>query len=149
MQQSSIDHALVCARDIMTAHLCTVRMDDSVLVARDQFDRHKFHHVLVLEGRRVVGVVSDRDILKRLSPFVGNRLMERPQDLNTLKQRIHQVMTRHLVTIGPDDLVGEAAKIMISERVSCLPVVDDNGHPLGILTIRDILTWAAGALDAG
>ena len=148
MQQSSSSHALVCARDLMTAPVCTVRMDDSILVARDLFDRHKFHHVLVLEDRRVVGVVSDRDILKRISPFVGNLIMERGQDLNTLKKRIHQAMTRNLVTIGPDELVGEAASIMIAERVSCLPVVDDERHPLGILTIRDILTWAAGALGA-
>lgn len=146
MQPSSPSHASMCARDIMTASVCTVGMDDSILAARDLFDRHRFHHVLVLENGRVVGVVSDRDILKRISPFVGNVIMERGQDLNTLEKRIHQVMTRGLVTIGPNELVGLAANIMIAERVSCLPVVDDDRHPLGILTIRDILTWAAGAL---
>jgi len=148
MRQDSINHTQVCARNIMTAPVCTVRMDDSILTARDLFDRHRFHHVLVLDGGRVVGVVSDRDILKQISPFVGNLIMERGQDLNTLKKRIHQVMTRNLVTIGPDEALGEAANTMISERVSCLPVVDDKGHPLGILTIRDILTWAAAALGA-
>ncbi len=70
------------------------------------------------------------------------------QDLSTLKQRIQQIMTRTLVTIDPDATVAEAARKMLTERVSCLPVVDEDIHSVGILTIRDFLPWTAGAAEA-
>jgi acetoin utilization protein AcuB len=119
-------------------------MDDPMLTAKRLFDREHCHHAIVLERNRVFGVVSDRDILKVVSPFAGNAMMERSQDLNTLKKRIHQIMSRELVTIGPDETVATAAGKMLRERVSCLPVVDDTRSLLGIVTIRDFLAWAVG-----
>lgn len=144
MPQSPASQSVMYIRDIMTTPVHTVDMDDSVLTAKRLFDREHCHHVVVLERSRVLGVVSDRDILKAISPFVGNRLMERSQDLNTLKRRIHQTMSRDLVTIGPENTIAEAADRMLSERVSCLPVVDESRSLLGIVTIRDFVVWAVG-----
>ena len=128
-------------RDIMTTRVHTVDMDDPMLTAKRLFDREHCHHAVVMQRNRVFGVVSDRDILKVISPFVGNRMMERSQDLNTLKKRVHQIMSRDLVTIGPDETIVEAADKMLSERVSCLPVVDESRSLLGIVTIRDFVVW--------
>lgn len=68
--------------------------------------------------------------------------MQRSQDLGTLKRRVHQIMSRSLVTISPDATIDEAARIMRSERVSCLPVVDEAGAAVGIITVRDFLPYA-------
>ena len=135
--------SVMSVRDIMTTPVHTIDMDDSILSAKRLFDRKRFHHAVVLAQGRVHGAVSDRDILKTISPFVG-KIMERTQDLGTLKRRIHQVMSRAPVTIGPDEPVGAAADKMLCERVSCLPVVDADGSLVGIVTTRDVVKWAAG-----
>lgn len=147
MAQGKALEASTPIRDIMSAPVSTISMDDSILSAKALFDRRRFHHAVVLEHRRVVGVVSDRDILKAISPFVGNEMMERPQDAETLTKHVHQIMTRALVTIGQDETAGEAAKKMLRERVSCLPVVDGRGAPLGIVTLRDIVALTAKSAD--
>lgn len=126
-------------RDIMTTQIFTLHMDDSLRTAMSLFERERFHHVVILEQNQVRGVVSDRDILKSVSPFLNNPLLERPQDVNTSKKRIHQVMTRAPVIIGPDESLAAAARLMLTERVSCLPVVDEGGSLLGIVTVRDLL----------
>ena len=97
-----------------------------------------------MENNEVSGVVSDRDILKTISPFVGNRLMERTQDLSCLRKRVHQIMSRTPVTVRADESIAEAAKKVLRKKVSCLPVVDEDGSLLGIVTIRDFVSWAAG-----
>ena len=144
MPQSLASQSVMHVRDIMTTPVHTVDMDDTMLTVMRLFDREHFHHVVVLERSRVLGVVSDRDILKVISPFVGKRMMERSQDLNTLKKRVHQIMSRDLVPIGPDETIAEAADKMLSERISCLPVVDESRSLLGIVTIRDFVVWAVG-----
>lgn len=146
MQQSLSPQSLMHVREFMTHRVNTIGLDDSIRVAKDLFDREHFHHVVVLERKKVVGVVSDRDILRVISPFVGN-VMERPLDRSTLNKRIHQIMSRELITIGPDETVTQAALIMHRDRVSCLPVVDENQSLLGILTIRDFVIWASGDSD--
>ncbi len=148
MQQSQKTQSIMFVRDIMTNPVQTILLDDFILKAKDLFDRKRFHHVVVLERDRVFGVVSDRDILRVISPFVGKAMMERKQDLRTLKGRIHQIMSRSLITIGPDETVSDAARMMLRERVSCLPVVGESGSLLGIVTTRDIVSWAADMSDA-
>lgn len=123
---------------IMSREPVTVGMDDDLHRVKDLFELYRFHHLLVLLGERLVGVISDRDLLRASSPFVG-RASERPQDLATLNRRVHQIMTRNLVVVAPDTPVEVAARLMLDKRVSCLPVVAAEGQLLGIVTWRDQL----------
>ena len=81
---------------------------------------------------------------------IGN-MMERPQDRRTLDMRVHQIMSRNLHTIEPGASVQVAADRMIAAGVSCLPVVDAEGKPLGIVTWKDLLAAyiALAPLPAG
>lgn len=143
---SSIDNpCTIKIQDIMSSPVHTVQMDDSLKAVRDSFLTHHCHHVVVLERQKVYGVVSDRDVLKELSPFIGNDAMERSQDANTLKRRVHQIMSRSPITIGPGEFVAAAAQLMIEKHVSSLPVVNAAGKLVGIVTERDILKWAVSA----
>jgi len=134
-----------CVRDVMTARVHTLELDDSVYQAARLFERERFHHVVILARGKVFGVISDRDILKSISPFVGNPVLERAQDLATLRKRVHQIMTRKPVTVNPAVSIGEAARTMLAQKVSCLPVVDDHGALLGILTVRDLVAQLSPA----
>ncbi len=134
-------------RDIMTTPVHSVDMDDSLLTVKRLFERERCHHVVIMERDKAHGVVSDRDILKVVSPFVGSKTMERSQDLNTLQKRVHQIMSRNLVTTTPDETIAAAAEQILRERVSCLPVVDDQGAAVGIVTLRDFVAWAVVHAD--
>ncbi len=126
-------------RDIMTRHVAAVHMDETLRNIREAFEESKFHHLVVTDKGRIVGVISDRDLLKNVSPFVGNTWMERPQDRNTLTKKAHQVMHRHPVTVREDTTLFDAADLLLRENVTCLPVVNEDHHVIGIVTWRDLL----------
>jgi len=125
----------------MTPRTVTIGMDDSLKIARAIFNRRRFHHLLVIDNGKLVGVLSDRDLLKHISPFLGSPFSQRQQDSATLNKKVHQMMSRRLVSVSPDAKVSQAAERMMAERVSCLPVVDGNGKPIGIITTHDLLRW--------
>lgn len=127
--------------DLMTSEVVTVRMDDTVATIREIFDESLFHHLVVVKDRKVVGVISDRDLLKNISPFIGSDWMEREQDTNTLKRRAHQIMRRPPVVTLENITLGEASITLVEEQVTCLPVVDENGNLKGIITWRDLMPF--------
>ena len=127
---------------MMSPKLVTIGPDDSVEAAQRLFELHGFHHLLVLAERQLVGVVSDRDLLRNLSPFV-DKLAERPQDLALLQRRVHQIMARQPIVIGEEAPLDVAACMMQVHDVSCLPVVGMTGRPVGILTRSDLLRGLA------
>jgi acetoin utilization protein AcuB len=128
-------------RNAMTRDVVAVKMDDTLQHIRAIFLARQFHHVVVTERGRVVGVISDRDLLKNISPFIGQPMMERTQDMNTLSRRAHQIMQRQPV-VGYEDMpVTEAVELVLRERVSCLPVVDERIRLRGIVTWRDMLRF--------
>jgi acetoin utilization protein AcuB len=130
--------------DIMSRDPVTVGMDADLQRVKVLFELYRFHHLLVMSGERLMGVVSDRDLLRATSPFIG-RASERPQDVATLHRRVHQIMTRSLVVVPPDMSVEESARLMLGKRVSCLPVVaEEQGGVLGIVTWRDQLRALLG-----
>src|SRR5580704_19662677 len=104
-------------RSIMTARVVTVEMDDRLDVVKQIFDTLKFHHLLVVDDRKKLsGVVSDRDLLKALSPYVGSAA-ETTRDIATLNKRVHQIMSRNLITLHPSDSVPEAIKLFLEQRI--------------------------------
>ncbi|USN99856.1 MAG: CBS domain-containing protein [Phycisphaeraceae bacterium] len=128
-------------RDVMTKHVISVSMDSTLHDVRQVFEAASFHHLIVTEHGKVVGVMSDRDLLKHISPFVG-KMAERRQDVASLDRKVHQVMSRGVRTIGPDETVAEAGRRMMRDKIGCLPVVDEDRHPIGIITIRDVAKMA-------
>ncbi len=125
---------------IMTRNVVTVGLDDTLDDIRGLLLDHGFHHVLVVNNRRVVGVVSDRDVLKHLSPFVG-QLAEQQRDLACLRKRAHQIMTRKVAMAITDTPIADAAATMLEMAISCLPVMDRQGRLAGIVTDRDVMRW--------
>lgn len=126
------------AIDIMSSPVVTVTLDDNLFVVYDVFESTKFHHVLVVEDKRLFGVVSDRDLLKALSPNIGTAA-EKSSDTATLNKKVHQVMSRKPISIKPDANIYKALEIFEQHNVSCIPVIDDDAIPVGIISWRDIV----------
>ena len=131
-------------REIMCSPVITVGLDDTLEVVKAILERNHIHHVVVRSEGRVMGVVSDRDVLRALSPFIGKEWAERKQDLQTLRRRVHQIMRRHPIVIEPEADLREAASLLMREDVSCLPVVESDGRLVGIVTSKDLLAAAFG-----
>jgi len=123
---------------IMSKTVVTIERDDSLRVVKEIFDNVWFHHLLVVESGKLFGVISDRDLLKALSPNIGT-ISERTKDLATLNKRVHQIMTRKLVTLSLKTSIYDAIEIFNSHKISCIPVVDEENKPVGIISWRDIL----------
>ncbi len=127
-------------RDFMNPDVVSVTMDDSLETMQRIFKTRGFHHLVVVaeESRRVMGIISDRDLLKHISPNI-NTARETPRDRATLKKPAHQIMTRKPVTIHVDKSVHDAILMLNDQHVSCLPVVDDQQVLVGILTWRSVI----------
>lgn len=123
---------------IMSTQIVTVGLDDPLSLVKDIFDDAHFHHLLVIDEGKLCGVVSDRDLFRAISPNIGTNRYT-PQDLATLHKRVHQIVTRHPVTLPPGATVAEAVEVFNTHRISCIPIVDGDNVAVGILSWRDIL----------
>ncbi len=138
----AISQSTMHVSDIMSSPVKCVHMDTTVLTAKRMFDKERIHHFVIKENDQVVGIISDRDVLRAISPFLGNKMMARAQDEQTLRLRIHKIMSRELITIEVDASIVDACEKMLKENVSCILVYDKNTL-VGILTMRDVVTWVA------
>ena len=114
--------------DVMRLRVVSVRPDESVQVAVARMLEENVGSVAVCDGDRLVGIFTERDVL-RLAGY-GDGLAD---------VSVSTVMTTALVTVSPDDEVLEAARLMGARQIRHLPVVHD-GNVLGIVGIRDVLS---------
>ena len=148
-------------RDVMNVRPITVSAEANVSEAARLLRENKISGLPVLDGEKLVGIVSESDLLRLLSvedkkegglwlpsPFevfeVPFRdLVKWEQMQASLKdvtlKRVAGVMSRNLHEVGPDDSVEEAASIMTRHRINRLPVVKD-GRMVGIVTRGDIIS---------
>jgi CBS domain-containing protein len=128
--------------DVMTAQVTTLDRNDSLDLADRSMAGGGMRHIVVTDGRRVVGVVSQRDMFRSaLAAALGFGSQAQTKLLKSL--RVKDVMSEPAVTIGPDATAAEAARLMIERKIGCLPVVGD-GVLVGILTESDLLRLLTG-----
>lgn len=123
--------------DIMSKSVVSVSMDATLKVVKDIFDHASFHHILVVESSKLCGVISDRDLLKAISPNIGTA-SETTKDIATLNKKAHQILTRKLITLLADATIYDAITLFNQHNISCIPVVNESGKPVGVLSWRDI-----------
>jgi len=122
---------------IMTSEVVTVTPDTSLSDMRAHLHEGGFRHLLVVEDGALVGVISDRDVLRALSPFLDT-YGEEHRDVRTLACPAHEIMRGDPTTVAPDMDVEEAAALLLDRNISALPVVD-NDEIRGIVTTKDLL----------
>ena len=128
--------------DLMTRDVLTVAPDASLLAIRELLHKRGIHHILVVDAEQLVGVISDRDVLRAISPFLET-LVEQQRDVRTLEVRAHEIMNRDLVTIEEGASLEKAAALLLTHDISSLPVVSAAGQIAGIVTSKDILRYTS------
>lgn len=125
-------------QEIMTRRIATVHQDDRLEFVRDIFIQSSFRHLLVVDSQeQLCGIISHADMGWALSPYLGTDA-EVERDRDTLQRRVHQVMSRDLVTITSVATVQSAARIMLEHNIGCLPILDD-GKLKGLVSWKDLL----------
>jgi len=129
------------AQDIMAKDIICVDMDERLPEIKKILETHEFHHLPVIEEGKLVGIISDRDLLRMISPFV-NHVSEQARDVDTLNRAAHQVMTRQPIAVKAETSIQEVISWFKRVDISCLPVVDDEYHVIGMISWRDLISHA-------
>jgi len=129
-------------QNIMTTDPVVIRMDDDLATIRDIFDLVSFHHLLVVEDNKLVGIVSDRDYLKSVNSTLGTPI-ETTRDLAALNLKAHQIMTRKVCAVRENASLFDVVSTFQEKQVSCLPVLDENNSPKGVISWKDIVSALA------
>jgi CBS domain-containing protein len=125
--------------EVMHSPVVTLEPGDSLADAIRRCNDWRIRHIPVLQDEAVVGIVSDRDIRLALGrALVADALAARQGGTPRDPDRVDQVMSRQVVSIEPSATLSRAVTVMLSNRVSALPVQLD-GMLLGIITRTDIL----------
>ena len=129
---------------LMTRKLITIPVSDSVETAVQLLRQRGVRHLLVLDKRRLVGIVSDRDIKRALDRRRTKKKVMNLGGLYFLLEpfSVEEIMTRKVVSVEPDISAQEAASIMVDNRFGALPVVK-NDKLVGIITETDLLRYFA------
>jgi len=127
---------MMLVRDVMSKDVKVVSPDSSVKEVVADMNKFNIGSIVVLEGDRPVGVISERDVLRRVvEPCLA------PESLTA-----RQIMTSPVITIGEMASIEEAAKLMARKKVRKIPVMDKQ-KLVGILTFTDIVTKVLAMLS--
>jgi CBS domain-containing protein len=102
----------------------------TIMEAIERMNRRRIGSVLVMEGERLAGIFTERDVLTRVIP----------SKLDPTRTPVAEVMTRQPVLIGPTTTVQEAMMVVTDTRKRHLPVVQ-SGRVLGLVSIGDLTRW--------
>jgi acetoin utilization protein AcuB len=134
----SVSEVLMQVQKIMHTPVVTVRLDDFLREVNTIFEANVVHHVIVVEDDRLVGLIGERDLLRAISPYVNTHVYT-TRDLATLNQRVHQIVHRHPKFLRQDATVQDAIGFFNAHHVDCIPIVDAEHAPIGMVTKTDIV----------
>lgn len=124
-------------RDFMTSPATSLPYAASLFEAAVLLRRTGFRHLPVVDGERLVGVVTDRDI-SRLAPSVLEAITQEEYNAILENTVLEMAMTRNPITAAPDTPVVDAVAILHHKKLGCLPVVEGE-RLVGIITVTDML----------
>lgn len=130
---------MLTVRDLMSRTVVTLAEDENLAVGDDLLKRHHIRHLPVVRDGKLVGLVSHRDLIRALARQAGSRTH------NPIWAR--DVMTRDVETLSPESSVREAVDKLLDRKFGCLPVVEDDGRLVGIITETDLVRLAGRLLD--
>jgi acetoin utilization protein AcuB len=122
--------------DVMTKDPLTVTATETIGQAEELMNTNKIRQLPVVQGKELLGIVTDRDIRS----FLSGSLLESPGTREkTLDTKVREIMTTEPMTVSPEDDLQEAVELLIEEKIGGIPVVDETEGLVGIVTYVDVL----------
>lgn len=125
-------------REFMTANLITISSDEPVSKAARMIYAHKVRRLPVVDDGRLVGIIGDRMVAASL-PSAATLLSHGEMSDTLSKLIVKKVMHKDVITVTPDTTAESALDLAQANRIGCLVVVDDNRHPVGIVSTNDFI----------
>lgn len=123
---------------LMSDNPITLNSDDDLTTAEELFKLHKIRHIPIVQGRKVIGMLSHTDLL-RVS--YKDSIEEFETEFDTVlnsKFTIEQVMTKNVVAVNTKTTIAEVATILSEREFHALPVLE-NDELIGIITTTDLV----------
>ena len=124
-------------RDLMSRQIITIGPDDTLENTEQYMSSFKFRHLPVVDDGKLVGLITHRDLLHASSSNLSEHAKERDAVIH--KQPAKRIMQSELVTVRPDTPLKVAARTMWEKKLGCLPVTEDDGKLVGIITEADFV----------
>ena len=126
---------LVC--DVMIAPVTTVRWDVSVLEASALLEEKNIHRLPVVdEENRLIGILSKGDVREALSLY--NVTNPYAPDQDEILLAVDEMMSAPVYTVHPGQHLRQVVQLMLTHNIGGVPVVDEDNHPVGIITESDL-----------
>ena len=116
-------------RSLMSKPVISMDSDGNVASAAQIMVRYNIGSVVVVEGKKPVGIITERDITKQV--IKGEEVLKGP---------VKNVMTKSLVTAPPSMPIQQAFELMLVSKIRRLPIVENN-NIVGIVTEKDLMRW--------
>jgi CBS domain-containing protein len=143
-------------KDVMSKNVITISPEDSISDAIEKMAKNNISGLIVVEEEKVVGVISESDVLRvfkseipEISTSTSTALsilliLEKGiKAINEMKKigklKVKNLMSKRVFYVKPEDTILEAARIMSKKDVRRLPVIDENGKLVGVISRTDIL----------
>lgn len=124
-------------KDFMTKNPITIAPETSFTDALKLMKQNKIKRLIVMKDGKIVGIVTEKDLLYA-SPSKATTLNVWELHYLLSKLKVEEIMTKDVVTVNENTPIEDAARIMEERDISGLPVVDDSGRLVGIITQTDI-----------
>lgn len=124
--------------ELMTRNLITVKADCNLAEVKEKFDKGRFHHLPVVDGKKIIGIISKSDLLYFLEGL--NEQNENETIMKSLSAQ--RIMTKGMAKVESTDKINVALEVFKVNLFHAIPVVDNN-ELVGILTTYDIIKGLA------
>lgn len=141
-------------KDLMTTHVISVTPDTPVHEVAEMLEKFHFTGVPVAEGKKLVGLIAERDfitsdselylptyikLLTDLEFVSGDNKKLPPKAQKIIDARARDIMNKKVITISKDTEIAELAETFATKRVNPIPVVNDEGDLIGIISRSDLI----------
>lgn len=131
---------MACVQDILAAkgnQFFTVGPEATVLRAAMLMNEHRIGGLVVMDGERIVGMFTERDVLQKVVA----------QQRDPEATRVADIMSTEVVCCAPQTSIEEARMAMKTRRIRRLPVIDAGGQPCGLISIGDLNAFEAAGYE--
>ncbi|MEN9930636.1 MAG: hypothetical protein RL604_883 [Pseudomonadota bacterium] len=126
--------------EIMSSPPITGTLDDFLSEVKEMLAVNNIKHLVIIEEGKLMGVLSERDLLLAISPYVNSNVYT-TRDLATLNQRVGQIVERHPLYLDDQSELEDAIDMLDKNHISCIPIVDADFVPVGVVTKSDIIRF--------
>ncbi len=135
----------ITVADIMTRRVIYLREEDNLTIISKGMERYNLRHLPVVSDDKLMGIVTHRDLLRLALSSLETSTPEGKIKQEMLDEGtfVATIMTRDPLTVSPDTPIWKAAKIILENKFGCLPVVEEDGKLVGIVTEHDFLKTLA------